>query len=68
MSSDLGQVVELQPLAVAPKEASRLLGVSRNHVYDLINHQELETARSGSRILIDYASLQAYYARIRAAS
>lgn len=68
MTSNLVQVKTVDPLAVAPKEAGRILGVSRNHVYDLVNAGHLDVARSGGRILIDYQSLLAYYDRIRAAS
>jgi excisionase family DNA binding protein len=68
VSSNLVKVVEVEPLSVSPKEAGRLLGVSRNHVYDLVNAEELRTARSGGRILVDLQSLRDYYARISAAS
>lgn len=64
----VGKVVDLQPLALSPKEAGRMLGVSRDHIYDLVNHQVLATARSGNRILIDYDSLRDYYQRIRDAA
>jgi excisionase family DNA binding protein len=62
------KVVDLEPMSVSPKEAGRLLGVSRDHVYDLVNAEELESARSRGRILIDLQSLRDYYARIKTAS
>jgi excisionase family DNA binding protein len=58
------KVVELEPLALSPREAGRILGVSRDHVYDLVNAEQLKACRSGNRILVDYQSVRDYYDRI----
>jgi len=55
------RVTELEPLSLSPKEAGRLLGVSRDHIYDLVRRDELKGRRSASRILVDYRSLVKYY-------
>lgn len=70
MSSNLVQakVVELEPFSVSPKDAGRLLGVSRDHIYDLVNDLTLKSSRSRGRILVDYRSLTDYYAQISEAS
>lgn len=52
------------PISVSPKEAARLLGVSRSHIYDLVNRLEIESSKTGSRILVDHASLLEYYGRL----
>ena len=48
-------------ISVSVKEAAETLGVSTDHVHDLKNHGDLEWSKSGSRVLIGYASLIAYY-------
>ena len=55
----------LPPISVSPITAAGLLGCSRDHVYDLIDARLIETAKSGSRVLIDYASLLDYFESIR---
>ena len=51
----------LTPISVSPAQAAELLGVSRWHVYDLINAGALKTAKSGARVLVEYASLRDYF-------
>lgn len=58
----------IEPLAVSIKEAARILGVSRGHIYDLLNGLEVESRWTGSRRLVDYKSLRDYYDRLRRAS
>lgn len=60
----LAKVVDIEPLALSPKETGRLLGVSRDHVYRLVNTKELKSSTSGNRILVDYQSVREYYDRI----
>ena len=65
---NIAKIVDLEPLSLAPKEDARLLGVSRDHIYDLVNHKKVQSCRSGNRILIDYQSLKDYYEAIKAAA
>lgn len=55
----------VEPLALSPKDAATVLGVSRAHIYDLLQKREIESRLSGSRRLVDYQSLQAYYSRLK---
>ena len=55
----------LAPISVSPVTAAALLGCSRDHVYDLIAARLVESAKSGSRVLVDYASLLDYFESIR---
>lgn len=52
-------------ISVSPKEAAEILGVSRDHIYSLIDARLIQSAKSGSRILIDYQSLVEYFESIR---
>lgn len=49
---------ERDQLAVSVDEAARLLGVSRDLVYDLVRRGELPAVRLGRRIVIPYRSLE----------
>ena len=60
-----GATERLDPLALSPKDAAAMLGVSRAHIYDLIGKREVESRLSGSRRLVDYQSLKAYYSRLK---
>lgn len=55
----------LTPIAVSPAQAAELLGVSRWHIYDLINTGQLASAKSGTRVLVDYQALLDFYEGIR---
>lgn len=52
-------------ISVSLKEAAEALGVSRDHVDDLRHEGELRWFKSGSRVLIEYASLIEYAERQR---
>ena len=56
---------DLTPIAVSPAKAAELLGVSRWHVYSLINNGQLKSAKSGARVLVDFESLRDYFESIR---
>jgi excisionase family DNA binding protein len=56
--------VALDPLAVAPKEAARLLAVSRRTVSRLIRRGKLVAKKDGKRTLVDYDSIKAHYASL----
>lgn len=49
----------LKPLAVSPAEAAQMLGISRAHLYKMINHGVLRRSKIGSRTLILVADLEA---------
>lgn len=48
---------EREPLFVSPKEAARLLGLSRNHVYDLLKEGAIESRYLGKRRQVVVSSL-----------
>jgi excisionase family DNA binding protein len=56
----LSAVVE--PSAVSPREAARLLAVSRRTVSRLIRSHKLVVRKNGKRTLVDYESVKAFYA------
>jgi excisionase family DNA binding protein len=52
-------------LDVSPAGAAKALGVSRDHIYKLIEARLIESSKSGSRVLIDWQSLLDYRESIR---
>ena len=52
------KINNLQPLAVSPAAAAEMLGISRAHVYKLINHGVLRRSKIGSRTLILVSDLE----------
>jgi excisionase family DNA binding protein len=60
------QKIPPTPLAVSPRDAARLMGVSRSRIYELINAGELPAYKDGSRTLILVADIQAWLAQLRA--
>ena len=48
----------VRPLAVSVEEAGRLLGVSRDLVYDMVARHELPAVRLGRRIVIPVRALE----------
>lgn len=57
----------LPRISVSVREAADSLGVSTDHVHDLKNRGDLRWSKSGSRVLIEYASLVEYFERGRVA-
>lgn len=57
----------LPRISVSVKQAADSLGVSTDHIHDLKNHGDLRWSKSGSRVLIEYASLVEYFERGRVA-
>ena len=51
---------DLEPLAVSPETAGRLLDVSRQTVYNLLNSGQLFSLKVGSRRLIPMTALRAF--------
>jgi excisionase family DNA binding protein len=54
------------PIAVSPRDAASLAGVSRSRIYELINAGELPAYKDGARTLILVADIEAWLARLRA--
>jgi len=54
----------LEPLAVAPREAARLLAVSRRTVLRLIRSRKLTARKHGTRTLVDVESIKNFYATL----
>lgn len=52
-------------LDVSPAAAAKALGVSRDHIYRLIEARLIESSKSGARVLIDWQSLLDYRESIR---
>ena len=59
---------ERAPIAVSPAQAADMLGVSRWHIYRLIDTRQIQSAKSGARVLVDVESLQDYYQSIKRSS
>lgn len=57
--------IEPKTISVSPLQAAGILGVSRDHIYSLIDARLIQSAKSGSRVLIDYQSLVEYFESIR---
>jgi excisionase family DNA binding protein len=51
----------LPRISVRRTEAAELLGVSTDHIDDLIRNGELRTSKSGAAVLIEYASLVEHF-------
>jgi len=49
---------------VSTKEAARLLGLSRNHVYELLNQDAIESRYIGKRRLVMVSSLHDFIAAL----
>jgi excisionase family DNA binding protein len=52
--------VELTPIAVRINDATRLTGIGKTKLFELIAAGKLETASVGRRRLILYSSLQSF--------
>ena len=53
--------IALEPLAVKPSEAARLLSLSRRTISNLIQRRKLTARKYGVRTLIDVASIKAFH-------
>jgi excisionase family DNA binding protein len=60
------EVQTIEPLALSPKAAASALSITSRAVYLLLADGKLKARKSGSRTLIDYASVKAYYAALPA--
>jgi excisionase family DNA binding protein len=52
---------DIAPLALSPKAAAATLSISRRKLDILISDGVLKARKDGSRTLVDYASVKAYY-------
>jgi excisionase family DNA binding protein len=55
------QIKSIEPLALSPKAAASALSITSRTVYFLIADGKLKARKLGSRTLIDYASVTAFY-------
>jgi excisionase family DNA binding protein len=58
------QVIELEPLALAPLAAAKFLSISKRSLSRLIADGEIAARKNGARTLVDVQSLKAYYASL----
>lgn len=58
-------VAEPGPLCVRVATATRMLGIGKTKLYELIASGDLETIRLGRRTLIVQASIDALFERLR---
>lgn len=54
---------KIEPIAVRPAEAARMIGISRARLYQLIAAGELQPYKLGCATLIDVADLRALLER-----
>jgi excisionase family DNA binding protein len=54
-------VNDVPRISVSVKEAAKVLGVSPDHIDDLRHDGKIRWAKSGARVLIEYASLVEYF-------
>jgi excisionase family DNA binding protein len=55
-------------LAFSIEEAAETLGVSRDHIYDLLRTGQLRSIKSGRRRLITRGAIEAYLALLESAA
>lgn len=53
------------PIFVSPKEAARLLSLSRSRVYELMDAGAIESTRIGARRVIPVSSLHDFAAQLQ---
>lgn len=58
----MSAVAVVEPLAVSPRKAARLLALFRRTVSRLIRSHKLVARKHGKRTLVDYESVKAFYA------
>jgi excisionase family DNA binding protein len=68
LSTGIGHQEKQAALAVAPREAGRLLSMCQTRVYELMRSGELENYRDGRARRIPMEAIHNYVARRRAAS
>ena len=63
MPSDprIAEVLRIAPLALSPKAAAECLSLSRRQIGILIAEKKLIARKSGTRTLIDFASVRMFY-------
>jgi excisionase family DNA binding protein len=53
--------IQLEPLALSPREAAQFLSISKRTLSRLIARRKIAARKDGPRTLVDVASLKAYY-------
>lgn len=56
----------LPPLAVAPADGARIIGVGRTKFYELLNSGALRSFKVGNRRLVTMTTLREYVAKLEA--
>ena len=56
---------DITPFALSPKAAAAALSISRRKLDLLISDGVIEARKDGSRTLVDYVSLKAYYESLK---
>jgi excisionase family DNA binding protein len=64
---DSAYATTIEPLAVSPAEAARIVGISRSSLYQLIDGGEIANFKAGRRRLIPTDALRAWVAARSAA-
>ena len=59
MQYNPSRTIEVPMMTVS--EAARFIGVGKKVIYQLIEFDEIRAVRSGSRVLIDKSSLEAFH-------
>lgn len=57
----------IEPIALAPREAAKFVGLSKSRIYELLAAGEIEARKHGARTLVTTASLRAFLDRAPAA-
>jgi excisionase family DNA binding protein len=57
----------LPVIALGPADAADVLGIGKTRVYELLTDGRITARKEGTRTLIDYASMVAYFATLPAA-
>lgn len=54
---------KMEPLAVSPPEAARLLGISKSKIYTLTNQSDFPSFKLGGRTLVSVEGLRNWIAK-----
>jgi hypothetical protein len=60
----VAQVIDLQPLALAPLSAARFLSIGKRSLSRLVTGGEIVARKDGTRTLVDVESLKVYYTNL----
>jgi excisionase family DNA binding protein len=60
-ATTVATIIELEPLALAPRAAASFLGINKRTLSRLISAGKIVARKNGPRTLVDVASLKDYY-------